>query len=109
MTGRQRPIPEINSKNPILRAASERLAINTPLQGTAADLIKIAMVQIDTLLKEKNLGYMLLQIHDELLFESPDTHVHALSAQVKTIMEGVMKLKVPLEVHISIGKNWGEC
>jgi DNA polymerase-1 len=109
MTGRHRPIPEINSKNPILRAASERLAINTPLQGTAADLIKIAMIQIDSFLKHRNLGHMLLQIHDELLFESPDAHVQELSTQVKTIMEGVMKLKVPLEVHISIGKNWGEC
>jgi DNA polymerase-1 len=109
MTGRHRPIPEINSKNPILRAASERLAINTPLQGTAADLIKIAMIQIDSMLKHRNSDHMLLQIHDELLFESPDTHVHELSAQVKNIMEGVMKLKVPLEVHISIGKNWGEC
>jgi DNA polymerase-1 len=109
MTGRHRPIPEINSKNPILRAASERLAINTPLQGTAADLIKIAMIQIDSFLKHRNLGYMLLQIHDELLFESPDADVQELSTQVKTMMEGVMKLKVPLEVHISIGKNWGEC
>lgn len=109
MTGRHRPIPEINSKNPILRAASERLAINTPLQGTAADLIKIAMIQVDSFLKHRPLGHMLLQIHDELLFESPDTHVQELSIQVKTIMEGVMKLKVPLEVHISIGKNWGEC
>jgi DNA polymerase-1 len=109
MTGRKRPIPEINSKNPMLRAASERLAINTPLQGTAADLIKIAMIQIEPLLKQKNLGHMLLQIHDELLFESPDNLVQELSIQVKNIMEGVMKLKVPLEVHISIGKNWGEC
>jgi DNA polymerase-1 len=109
MTGRKRPIPDIHSKNPILRAASERLAINTPLQGTAADLIKIAMIQVDTFLKQNNLGNMLLQIHDELLFESPDIQVQELSAQVKTIMEGVMKLKVPLEVHISIGKNWGEC
>lgn len=109
MTGRQRPIPEINAKNPILRAASERLAINTPLQGTAADLIKIAMIQVDSLLKHRPLGYMLLQIHDELLFESPDAHVQELSIQVKNIMEGIMKLKVPLEVHISIGKNWGEC
>ncbi len=109
MTGRQRPIPDINAKNPMVRAASERLAINTPLQGTAADLIKIAMIQIDNLLKQKGLGYMLLQIHDELLFESPDTHIHELAAQVKTIMEGVMDLKVPLEVYISIGKNWGEC
>ena len=109
MTGRHRPLPEINSKNPILRAASERLAINTPLQGTAADLIKLGMIQIDSFLKHRHLGHMLLQIHDELLFESPDTHVQELSSQVKMMMESVMKLKVPLEVHISIGKNWGEC
>jgi DNA polymerase-1 len=67
------------------------------------------MVQIDRLLQEQELGFMLLQIHDELLFEAPDSHIHKLSPQVKTIMEDVMKLKVPLEVHISIGKNWGEC
>jgi DNA polymerase-1 len=107
MTGRQRPIPEILSKNPMMRAAAERLAINTPLQGTAADLIKIAMIQIFEVLKENE--YMLLQIHDELLFEAPDTHAAALSNKVKNIMETVMQLKVPLEVHISIGKNWGEC
>ncbi len=109
MTGRQRPIPEILTKNPMLRAAAERLAINTPLQGTAADLIKIAMIQVSALLQKEDLGYMLLQIHDELLFEARDTHVHRLSNKVKSIMEGVMTLKVPLEVHISIGKNWGEC
>jgi DNA polymerase-1 len=107
MTGRQRPIPEINAKNPMLRAAAERLAVNTPLQGTAADLIKIAMIQVDSLLKQEELGYMLLQIHDELLFEAPDPQIHPLSTKVKTIMESVMKLKVPLEVDISIGKNWG--
>jgi DNA polymerase-1 len=109
MTGRHRPIPEILSKNGALRAASERLAVNTPLQGTAADLIKMAMIDIDAALLNNNLGHMLLQIHDELLFESPDTHVHALAKDVKHRMEHVMKLKVPLEVHISIGKNWGEC
>ena len=109
MTGRQRPIPDITAKNPMIRAAAERLAINTPLQGTAADLIKIAMIQVDSLLQQEELGYMLLQIHDELLFEARDTHVHRLSNKVKNIMENVMTLKVPLEVHISIGKNWGEC
>jgi DNA polymerase I len=109
MTGRQRPIPEILSKNGALRAASERLAINTPLQGTAADLIKIAMIDIDGALLKNRLGYMLLQIHDELLFEASDDHIHALAKDVKYRMENVMHLKVPLEVHISIGKNWGEC
>lgn len=110
MTGRQRPIPEIHSKNPMIRAAAERLAVNTPLQGTAADLIKIAMIEIDAKLqKESNWGTMIVQIHDELLFESPDKHVEELSSYIKRIMEGVFKLKVPLVVDISIGRNWGEC
>lgn len=107
LTGRQRPIPDILSKNPMLRAAAERLAINTPLQGTQADLIKIAMIQIHSVLKENE--YMLLQIHDELLFEAPDSLASHLSTKVKNIMENVMQLKVPVEVDISIGKNWGEC
>lgn len=109
MTGRHRPIPEIHSKNQALRSASERLAINTPLQGTAADLIKMAMITIDQELLKSKLGFMLLQIHDELLFEAPDEHMPALEKEVKYQMEHMMKLKVPLEVHISIGKNWGEC
>jgi DNA polymerase-1 len=110
ITGRQRPIPEIDSKNPMLRAAAERLAINTPLQGTAADLIKLAMIQIDQLLeKQPDLGWMILQIHDELLFECQDPHIEKLKSHVKKIMEGVLEIKVPLLVDISIGKNWEEC
>ncbi len=110
MTGRIRPIPEINSKNPMIRAAAERLAVNTPLQGTAADLIKIAMIDIDAKLqKQPEWGMMILQIHDELLFESPDDQIDALAAYVKRAMEGVFKLSVPLVVDISIGKNWKEC
>ncbi len=104
ITGRQRPIPEIHSKNPMLRQAAERLAINTPLQGTAADLIKLAMIAIH----KKNL-YMLLQIHDELLFEVPNSHIEEVGHFVKKSMQTVWKLKVPLIVSISIGKNWGEC
>ena len=110
ITGRKRPIPDICSKNPMVRGAAERLAVNTPLQGTAADLIKIAMIQIDSYLQaHKNMGYMLLQIHDELLFESPDDEISKLSCHVQSSMENVIQLKVPLKVHISIGKNWGEC
>lgn len=110
MLGRERPIPEITSKNPQIRAAAERLAINTPLQGTAADIIKLAMIKVDALLtKHHEWGTLILQIHDELVFESPDAHIHSLSNQVKTIMEGVIELKVPLTVDISIGKNWEEC
>lgn len=110
LTGRHRPIPEILNKNPMIRSASERLAINAPLQGTAADLIKIAMIQVDAYLKDHpHLGYMLLQIHDELLLEAPDAHIVELSSKVKEIMETVLKLKVPLTIDISVGKNWGEC
>lgn len=110
MLGRERPIPDINSKNPQIRSAAERLAINTPLQGTAADLIKLAMLQIDQLLLDRpRLGMMILQIHDELLFEVSDSQIDTLRPQVKNIMENVIVLKVPLTVDISVGKNWEEC
>ncbi|MBX9744460.1 MAG: DNA polymerase I, partial [Chlamydiales bacterium] len=110
LTGRQRPIAELHNKNPMIRAAAERLAINTPLQGTAADLIKLAMIHIDTAIKKRNLqGFMILQIHDELIFEIPDEEIEVFQRLVKTNMEHVLKLSVPIEVHISIGKNWGEC
>jgi DNA polymerase-1 len=109
-TGRERAIPEINSPNGQLRIAAERLAINTPLQGTAADLIKIAMLKIDKALeKEKTLGYMILQIHDELIFELPDFEIMTIEPIVRRIMEGVLELKVPLVVDITVGKNWKEC
>lgn len=108
--GRKRPIPEINSKNSFIRTAAERLAINTPLQGTAADLIKKAMIQIHKDLEEnKAKSAMILQIHDELVFESPPDELDFLADLVKKRMEGVMQLKIPLVVDISIGKNWGEC
>lgn len=110
LTGRLRPIPELTNKNPSVRAAAERLAVNTPLQGTAADLIKLAMIEIDGAIKEKNLeGKMLLQIHDELVFEIPDAEIEAFTRLVKNKMEHVLKLNVPIEVKIAIGKNWGEC
>lgn len=110
LQGRERPIPEITNKNPLIRSAAERLAMNTPLQGTTADLMKMAMIQIQSLLdSDKSLGLMLLQIHDELLFEAPDGKIQALAHHVKGIMENLVSLKVPLVVDISIGKNWGEC
>jgi len=110
LSGRLRPIPEIHNQNPSIRAAAERLAINTPLQGTAADLIKMAMIEIDRVIRERNLkGKMILQIHDELIFEIPDSETAVFEALVKEKMEQVMKLNVPIEVHIAIGKNWAEC
>lgn len=110
ITGRQRPIAEIHNKNPFVRAFAERLAVNTPLQGTAADLIKIAMIKVNKHLKKHpEIGRMILQVHDELLFETPDTHIQSLGKTVKYIMENVMFLKVPLVVDIAVGKNWSEC
>ncbi|MFT4551798.1 MAG: DNA polymerase-1 [Chlamydiales bacterium] len=110
ITGRERLIPDINSKNGPIRSASERLAVNTPLQGTAADLIKLAMLRVnDMLQKENKLGYMILQIHDELVFEVPDFELLDFEPLVRRAMEKVFKLKVPLTVDISIGKNWKEC
>ena len=108
--GRQRPIPELSNNNPSIRAAAERLAVNTPLQGTAADLIKKAMIQIQGLIEEKKVqGQMILQIHDELIFELPDEEIPLFKKMVAAAMEQVVKLKVPLDVHIAVGKNWAEC
>ena len=93
-----------------IRAAAERLAINTPLQGTAADLIKLAMIQIqEKLHKERKIGYMVLQIHDELIFEIPDFEILSMEPLVRDVMQNVFKLKIPLIVDISVGKNWKEC
>lgn len=110
ITGRHRPIAEIHNKNPSVRAFAKRLAINTPLQGSAADLIKIAMIHVDNYLKQSSKkAKMILQVHDELLFEASDQEVLLLGKDIKQIMENVMSLKVPLLVDIAIGKNWSEC
>lgn len=109
-TGRQRLIPEIHSKNGQLRMQAERLALNTPFQGTAADMIKMAMLKIDAEIRRLGLkGYMILQIHDELVFEVPDEELEAFKPLVKEAMEQVFALKVPIVVDISVGKNWKEC
>ncbi|EKE08741.1 MAG: hypothetical protein ACD_17C00017G0001, partial [uncultured bacterium] len=110
LTGRRRPIPEMHNKNPSIRNAAERLAINTPLQGTAADLIKLAMIHIDREIRQKKLeGRMILQIHDELIFEIPEPEIVAFQTLVKNHMENVISLKVPIEVSLAVGKNWAEC
>lgn len=109
-TGRERLIPEIHSKNGQLRQLAERLAVNTPIQGTQADLIKMAMVSIDKKLVQADLkGYMILQIHDELIFEIPDEEIEAFIPLVRETMQNIIKLKIPLIVDITIGKNWKEC
>jgi DNA polymerase-1 len=105
--GRERPIPEMDSRNPSLRGFAERTAVNSPLQGTAADLIKLAMVRIDAALAAG--GYrsaMLLQVHDELVFECPPEELEAVSDLVKREMEGACELSVPLLVDIGVGDNW---
>lgn len=110
ITGRERAIPEISSKNAQLRAFAERLAVNTPLQGTAADLIKSAMLATEKMIKECSLsGFMVLQIHDELIFEVPDEEINVFVPLVKETMENVFELKIPLVVDIALGKNWKEC
>ena len=105
--GRVRPIPDINSKNANLRGFAERTAVNTPLQGTAADLIKLAMIRIDAALLERGLkSRMTLQVHDELVFEVPEAEVDALKTLVREQMESVHPLTVPLLVEIGAGPNW---
>jgi DNA polymerase-1 len=105
--GRIRPIPDIQSKNPNMRGFAERTAVNTPLQGTAADLIKVAMISIDRELEKKKLkSRMLLQVHDELVFEVPRDEVDTMRELVKRNMESAIELRVPLVVDVGVGTNW---
>jgi DNA polymerase I len=107
MFGRERPIPDINSRNPNARGFAERTAVNSPLQGAAADLIKLAMVKIDAAFETGGRQTrMLLQVHDELVFECPPEEVEPVSRLVKHEMESVCDLKVPLVVDIGSGANW---
>ena len=109
LLGRRRRTPQLQSANRILRQEAERAAINTPLQGTAADIIKKAMLAAESALESTGLaGRMLLQIHDELLFEVPETELAATARLVRRLMPGVVDLKVPLVVDLRVGKNWGE-
>ena len=105
--GRRRYIPELREKNFSIRAFGERTAANSPIQGSAADLIKIAMITIDAKLRERKLAAkMLLQVHDELVFEAPPDEVARLQALVRYEMENAAKLSVPLVVDIGVGANW---
>ena len=107
--GRRRYVPDLQSKNAQLVAAAERATINTPIQGTAADLIKKAMVAIDRRLSDDGLRTrMVLQVHDELLFEVPEKEVKKVEKLVRETMESVMALCVPLRVEVGVGKNWAE-
>jgi len=105
--GRVRPIPDINSKNANQRGFAERTAVNTPLQGTAADLIKIAMIRIDAEMRERKMkSRMTLQVHDELVFEVAEAELEIMKTLVREKMENAHPLSVPLLVEVGVGKNW---
>jgi len=109
LMGRKRPLPEILASNKKRREFAERTAINSPIQGGAADLIKLAMVNLDKRFKKENCqAYIILQIHDELLFEVSENQIEITRKIVKQEMEEVMKLSVPLVVDTKMGKNWGD-
>lgn len=106
---RRRLIPELTSRNSFTRGVGERLAMNTPVQGSAADIIKLAMINIASWMEKSRLkSRMTLQVHDELLFEVPEAELDVMKAHVSTLMEGAAELKVPLVVDIGVGANWSE-
>lgn len=109
LLNRKRTIDELNNTNYMIRQMGERIALNTPIQGTAADILKLAMIRIDEKLKEDNLKTkMLLQVHDELIFDVPDDELNIIIDIVREIMENVYKLSVPLKVEIDYGRDWYE-
>ncbi len=109
LTRRRRLIPEINSNNWRDRASAERMAINMPIQGSAADVIKIAMINISKIIKEKNIASnMIIQVHDELIFEVPQEEILIMENLLSEIMPQALHLKVPLSIDISYGKTWGD-
>ena len=107
LLGRKRQIPELQARNPTLRGAGERMAINMPIQGTAADIVKIAMIRLDERLRAEGFAArMLLQVHDELLLEVPRGEVERLAAVVRETMQGALPLDVPLTVDVKVGDDW---
>ena len=109
LLGRRRPVPDLSSGNFAARGAAERVAINTPVQGSAADLIKKAMIAIDRRLRDELPGQlMLLQVHDELLLEVDEGREQAVAEMVREEMAGAIELSVPLVVDVGVGRNWDE-
>ena len=107
--GRVRAMPELAARNPALRNAAERTAINTPIQGTAADIVKIAMIRVhDALARERRRARLLLQVHDELVLEVPEDELAPVEAIVRREMSGAAQLKVPLDVEVGVGHSWAE-
>ena len=109
LLGRRLPLPDINSTNHMMKSGAERIAVNAPLQGTAADIIKLAMIEVDHQLAKSGLdAKMLLQVHDELILEVSEKDAEAAAQLLKNAMEKVIELKVPLKVEVAIGNNWDE-
>jgi DNA polymerase-1 len=109
LLGRRRYLPDINSRNQGLRGNAERQAINMPIQGTAADMIKLAMVRLDGELESRSWKTrMILQVHDELVFDAPLGEVEGLTALVRTVMQDALPLCVPVKVDVGTGSNWLE-
>jgi len=110
MFGRRRLVPELTSRNFQIRSASERMAVNMPIQGSAADILKKAMIDVHAGLPRVAGGRarMILTVHDELLFEAPKEAADETAAAVRELMEGAVKLKVPLTVDVGVGENWKE-
>jgi DNA polymerase-1 len=107
--GRVRPMPEIANRNPGIRQAAERTAVNTPIQGTAADIVKLAMIRVDAALRRERLdARLLLQVHDELVVEAAERAVEATSALLRREMEAAGELAVPLLVEVGHGRSWAE-
>ncbi|MGD0795719.1 MAG: DNA polymerase I [Dehalococcoidales bacterium] len=109
LLGRRRYIPDINSANRQVREAAERMAINMPVQGTSADIIKVAMINLHREMQERHLqSKMLLQVHDELIFEVPDAEMETMRKLVRNVMSTAVALSVPIKVDTKVGRNWGE-
>ena len=105
--GRRRYLPELRSSNRAVREAGERMAINMPIQGAQADLIKLAMIAVQREIEQRDLrSRMILQVHDELVFEAPRDELEILSRIVRERMEGAMTLIVPIKVDMKVGENW---
>ena len=109
LLGRRRYLPELNHSNPRIRSLGERMALNAPIQGTAADIIKLAMLKTSDGLREAGLSArMVLTVHDELIFEVPDEELAATTSAVRSLMEQAYPLDVPLKVDIAAGRSWAD-
>ena len=107
--GRRRYIPDINSSNRVVREAAERMAINMPVQGTSADIIKVAMINLDKEMDSRRLlSKLILQVHDELIFEVPESEIPVMKEIVRKLMASAIQLSVPVRVDLKTGHAWGQ-